>query len=82
MSLPPHARDAVGWWLLGSAAAVFVMIGIGGVTRLTRSGLSMTEWKFTGERWPSSQARRPAVRRQEHLLAMLSVYKQTSSVSL
>jgi len=59
MSLPPHARHAVGWWLLGSAAAVFIMIGIGGVTRLTRSGLSMTEWKFTGERWPSSQARRP-----------------------
>lgn len=56
-ALPAHARNAVGWWLFGSAAAVLVMIGIGGLTRLTRSGLSMTEWKFTGERWPSSQAR-------------------------
>jgi hypothetical protein len=25
------------------------MVVIGGVTRLTRSGLSMTDWKFTGE---------------------------------
>lgn len=56
-ALPQHARAAVGWWLFGSAAAVLVMVGIGGVTRLTRSGLSMTEWKFTGERWPGSQAR-------------------------
>ena len=55
-ALPQHARAAVGWWLFGSAAAVLVMVGVGGVTRLTRSGLSMTEWKFTGERWPSSQA--------------------------
>ena len=56
-ALPQHARTAVGWWLFGSAAAVLVMVGIGGVTRLTRSGLSMTEWKFTGERWPGSQVR-------------------------
>lgn len=25
------------------------MVVLGGVTRLTRSGLSMTDWKFTGE---------------------------------
>jgi len=30
------------------------MVVLGGVTRLTRSGLSMTEWKFTGEAPPSS----------------------------
>jgi cytochrome c oxidase assembly protein subunit 15 len=31
------------------------MVVVGGVTRLTRSGLSMTDWKFTGERYPRSQ---------------------------
>ncbi|CAG9462943.1 unnamed protein product [Pedinophyceae sp. YPF-701] len=32
------------------------MVVLGGVTRLTRSGLSMTDWKFTGERPPSTEA--------------------------
>lgn len=44
----PHARNAVGTWLFVSAAWVFSMVVLGGVTRLTRSGLSMTDWKFTG----------------------------------
>ncbi|CAI0409949.1 unnamed protein product [Linum tenue] len=43
----PHARKMVGIWLFGSAAWVFSMVILGGVTRLTRSGLSMTDWKFT-----------------------------------
>lgn len=30
------------------------MVVLGGVTRLTRSGLSMTDWKLTGERPPLS----------------------------
>ncbi|TXG66973.1 hypothetical protein EZV62_008248 [Acer yangbiense] len=38
----------VGIWLFGSVAWVFSMVVLGGVTRLTRSGLSMTDWKFTG----------------------------------
>ena len=41
-STPPRA---VGWWLLLVAAAVFVQVGLGGITRLTDSGLSITEWK-------------------------------------
>lgn len=44
----PHAQQAVGIWLFLSAAWVFSMVILGGVTRLTRSGLSMTDWKFTG----------------------------------
>lgn len=32
-------------WLLGFVALVLVMISVGGVTRLTRSGLSIVEWK-------------------------------------
>lgn len=36
---------AVGLWLLMVAAAVFAMVVIGGVTRLTESGLSIVEWR-------------------------------------
>jgi cytochrome c oxidase assembly protein subunit 15 len=38
-----HAQ-ALGWWLLFCAATVFVMVVVGGITRLTQSGLSMVEW--------------------------------------
>lgn len=50
------AQRAVGTWLFGGAAWVFSMVVLGGVTRLTRSGLSMTDWKFTGEAAPRTQA--------------------------
>lgn len=39
----------------GGAAWVASMVVLGGITRLTRSGLSMTDWKFTGETPPQSQ---------------------------
>src|SRR5512133_636555 len=32
-------------WLLGIAVLVFLMVIVGGATRLTDSGLSITEWK-------------------------------------
>ena len=36
-------------WLLAVAGMVFVMVALGGLTRLTHSGLSMVEWQlFTG----------------------------------
>ncbi|CAL4976526.1 unnamed protein product [Urochloa decumbens] len=50
----PQAQKAVGIWLFGCAAWVFSLVIIGGITRLTRSGLSMTDWKFTGEIPPMS----------------------------
>ncbi|XP_022984312.1 cytochrome c oxidase assembly protein COX15 [Cucurbita maxima] len=50
----PRAQKMVGIWLFGSAAWVFSMVVLGGVTRLTRSGLSMTDWKFTGQLPPLS----------------------------
>jgi cytochrome c oxidase assembly protein subunit 15 len=40
-----RASGAVGAWLLVCCALVFVMIVVGGVTRLTHSGLSITEWQ-------------------------------------
>jgi len=36
---------AVATWLLAVAAMIFAMVIIGGITRLTESGLSITEWK-------------------------------------
>jgi cytochrome c oxidase assembly protein subunit 15 len=47
----------VGWWLVVVAAMVFVMVVIGGLTRLTESGLSITEWQpITGALPPFSEA--------------------------
>ena len=39
-------RDAraVAWWLLGVAGLVWIMVALGGATRLTGSGLSIMEW--------------------------------------
>jgi cytochrome c oxidase assembly protein subunit 15 len=48
---------AIARWLLVVAALVFVMVVIGGITRLTESGLSITEWKpITGALPPLSQS--------------------------
>ena len=40
-----RARTAVAAWLLVCCALVFAMVVVGGVTRLTRSGLSIVEWQ-------------------------------------
>ena len=48
---------AVANWLLAVAALVFLMVVVGGITRLTESGLSITEWKpVTGAVPPLTQA--------------------------
>ena len=48
---------ALARWLLAVAALVGLMIAVGGITRLTESGLSITEWKpVTGALPPLSQA--------------------------
>lgn len=42
---PPTARPiAIANWLLFVAALVFAMVVVGGITRLTESGLSITRW--------------------------------------
>jgi cytochrome c oxidase assembly protein subunit 15 len=44
-------------WLLACAAMIFFMVVLGGVTRLTESGLSITEWQpITGVLPPLSEA--------------------------
>ncbi|GFR49456.1 hypothetical protein Agub_g11516, partial [Astrephomene gubernaculifera] len=54
--LSSGARLALAGWLAVCAAWVYSMVVLGGITRLTRSGLSMTEWKLAGERPPMSEA--------------------------
>jgi len=39
------SRRAVGLWLLAVALVILFMVVVGGLTRLTGSGLSITEWK-------------------------------------
>ncbi len=46
----PYAN--VGKWILGTSGLVVGMVHVGGVTRLTHSGLSMTDWKPLGSRPP------------------------------
>ena len=45
---------AVGYWLLGMSGLVAGMVSIGGITRLTKSGLSMTDWKLQGTMPPTN----------------------------
>ncbi len=45
VSAPERGTSAVRVWLLAVAALVFLMVTVGGATRLTGSGLSITEWK-------------------------------------
>ena len=42
---PDRALRAVRAWLLCVAAMIFLTLVVGGATRLTESGLSITEWK-------------------------------------
>ena len=53
----PRALAPVSIWLYAVAALIVAMIVVGGATRLTESGLSITEWKpVTGALPPMSQA--------------------------
>ncbi len=69
--LAPARRPlAISNWLFGVAALVFLMVVVGGITRLTESGLSITEWKpVTGAIPPLTQA---------DWLHAFALYKQTS----
>ena len=64
-SVASSARPrAIANWLFGVAVLIFVMVVVGGITRLTESGLSITEWKpitgaippLTGAQWETAFA--------------------------
>jgi hypothetical protein len=44
---------SIGYWLLGIGGMVYCMVALGGITRLTESGLSMVDWKLLGRKLPS-----------------------------
>ncbi len=61
---PSDHRRGVGLWLLALAGMVYVMVVLGGLTRLTGSGLSMVEWQplsmlppLTDQAWQAAFAR-------------------------
>ena len=43
---------AVILWLLTGCVLVFIMVVVGGITRLTNSGLSMTDWHLVTDTFP------------------------------
>jgi cytochrome c oxidase assembly protein subunit 15 len=56
--LPPRSSRPVAIWLLAGAGMIVVQILLGGITRLTGSGLSITEWDvITGTLPPMSEAK-------------------------
>uniref|UniRef100_A0A1B6D8M1 Cytochrome c oxidase assembly protein COX15 homolog n=2 Tax=Clastoptera arizonana TaxID=38151 RepID=A0A1B6D8M1_9HEMI len=48
----PQSQKIVGYWLIGCTGMVSVAVVLGGVTRLTESGLSMVTWRLLGEKLP------------------------------
>lgn len=56
--MPPIARKIIGAWLIAGCCMVFLQVMIGGVTRLTGSGLSITKWEIVmGTIPPLSEAK-------------------------
>jgi cytochrome c oxidase assembly protein subunit 15 len=45
-------NKSVIYWLLSGCILVFVMVVVGGITRLTGSGLSMTDWHLVTDTFP------------------------------
>jgi cytochrome c oxidase assembly protein subunit 15 len=69
-----NRQPLVGIWLLVVCAAVFAMILVGGATRLTDSGLSITQWDLTKGLTPPLTAARWAEE--------FSLYQRTTEYQL
>lgn len=50
------AKRIVGHWMIGTSGAVFGIVVLGGLTRLTESGLSMVDWNLIHFRQPQNEA--------------------------
>lgn len=50
-----NAKPFILSWLFAGCMLVYLMVMIGGITRLTRSGLSMVEWSPTGSLPPMNE---------------------------
>jgi len=56
MSDGTGGRRLVGYWAVGTSGLVFGLVVLGGLTRLTESGLSMVDWKLIHFKAPSTEA--------------------------
>jgi cytochrome c oxidase assembly protein subunit 15 len=75
VELPASSRPrAVASWLIAVAALVFLMVVVGGITRLTESGLSIVRWE------PLSGALPPIG--EQAWAAELAAYKQSPQYQL
>lgn len=45
-------NKSVIYWLLSGCVLLFIMVTVGGITRLTNSGLSMTDWHLVTDTFP------------------------------
>ena len=55
-SLTSTQNRPLAYWLLTMSGLVAGMVTVGGITRLTKSGLSMTDWKLQGSMPPMNAA--------------------------
>ncbi|MBA3889077.1 MAG: COX15/CtaA family protein [Gemmatimonadaceae bacterium] len=77
----PDDSRAAGFWLAAFAVMVFVMILVGGATRLTESGLSITEWNpvsgvippLTDAQWEAALAKYRQIPQYQQLNAGMSL---------
>jgi len=54
-STPLNPYAPVAKWIIGTSGLVAGMVHVGGITRLTKSGLSMTDWKPLGSLPPITE---------------------------
>ncbi|XP_063926185.1 cytochrome c oxidase assembly protein COX15 homolog [Zophobas morio] len=54
-NIPQKGKKGIGYWLVSCSGMIFVAVVLGGVTRLTESGLSMVTWKLLGEKMPTNE---------------------------
>lgn len=47
-----NQNKSVIYWLLSGCIIIFIMVVVGGITRLTGSGLSMTDWHLVTDTFP------------------------------
>jgi cytochrome c oxidase assembly protein subunit 15 len=66
--------QAVALWLLAIAALVFAMVVVGGITRLTESGLSITRWDVVSGTLPPLT--------ESEWLQQFTLYQQSSQYQL
>ncbi|HQQ94639.1 MAG TPA: COX15/CtaA family protein [Bacteroidia bacterium] len=50
------AHKPVIYWLLSGCLLIYIMVLVGGLTRLTHSGLSITDWSFMGSVPPLNES--------------------------